>query len=153
MAAAAGSSSTTGSYWVTWQDTSDTATAKASALLWGPQANAPAQVQGMLQAGPFPTKAAAQAYENAIGTNAILPPPGTPIVGDIPAPSNPLAFLGFLGDIGHWLGIAVAALTDKYTWISVGWLLLGLVLVVISLYMLGKGSGVLPSAVPVPVPV
>jgi hypothetical protein len=92
----------------------------------------------------FSTQAAAQAYISSESS----------LAGSGNLPSVPgLAALGWLQDIGHWLGVAVAALTDKYTWISVGWLLLGLLLVVIALYMLGKRTDVLPSAVPVPVPV
>jgi hypothetical protein len=137
-------------WWVTWQNLPDGTAARKSALIWGPQAKAPAQRAGWFEAGPFPTAAAAQAYKNAIGTGSVLPPPGTPIVGSVQAPANP--FAGLI-EIGHWIGKLVTALTDPHMWISLGWLLLGLILVIFAVWTLGRNEGVIPNAVPVPVPV
>jgi hypothetical protein len=110
--------------------------------------------------GPFATKADAQAWVTGpgaqyfgAGKTNVAPPSDLPVTAGTPGLSNPLAALGWLQDIGHWFGVAVTALTDKSTWISVGWLLLGLVLVIIALLILAKRTDLLPSAVPVPVPV
>ena len=75
--------------------------------------------------GPYPNQAAAQAAANTPGGGF----PGANIPGEIHV-SNPLAFLGWLQDIGHWVGVAVAAITDRYMWISLGWLFLGFILLV-----------------------
>lgn len=89
----------TGQYWVTWADTSNTTAAKTSAIIWGPQATAPAQLAGFFQGGPFATKADAQAYKNAIGS-------------DIPK-VNPLSGLNAVGDF-------FGRLTEASTWERVG---------------------------------
>jgi len=98
-------------YWVTWKDESDSKAARASALIWGlPDGQSPPQLSGHFEAGPFDTRAEAVRYESAIGTGAILPPPGTPIVGNIHLPSNPLAAVGdFFSKLGQgetWVRIA-----------------------------------------------
>lgn len=91
--------SASGQYWVTWKDVGDPAAARKSAILWGPQAHPPAQLSGYFQAGPFATKADAQAYENSIGTGEIIPHAGTPIIGSTSVksllPSWSLIFGGF----------------------------------------------------------
>jgi hypothetical protein len=42
--------------------------------------------------------------------------------------------LGWLEEIGHWIGVAVTDLTDVHMWISLGWLGLGLILIMIGLF-------------------
>lgn len=74
-------------------------------------------------AGPFPTKAAAQAWIDAQQS------PG------LPALPNPLSFLSTIGNIGHWAGIAVAAVTDIHFWISLGWIWLGFMLLVVGIVL------------------
>ena len=64
-------------------------------------------------AGPFQTKAQAQAWITQQGTGAF------------PTPPNPLAFLGWLQEAGHYVGLLVSALLDVHLYISLGWLLLG----------------------------
>lgn len=80
--------------------------------------------QGHTVAGPFATKAEADAW---IAQRTAGPP--------LPSIPNPLSFLGWLQDIGHWTGILVASLTDIHMWISLGWLGLGLILLVIGFMM------------------
>jgi hypothetical protein len=121
------------SWWVTWKDEADGNAARASALIWGPQSSAPPQISGMFEAGPFPTLKAAQAYEKAIGTNAIVPPPGTPIIGDVqPSSLNPLTglsaigdFFGRLGEPQTWLRLAEFAIGGTLIFIAVNHLLDG----------------------------
>lgn len=74
-------------------------------------------------AGPFPTKAAADAWIAAQQSP------------DFPSLPNPLSFLSTLGNIGHWAGIFTAAVTDVHTWISVGWLGLGLGLLLLGIVL------------------
>lgn len=104
--------------------------------------------------GPYTTKAQAQSEANpnsslfqqaALGANAGLQQ-------SIGTPGNPLAFLGYLGEIGHWIGKFVTDITDVHMWISLGWLFLGLVLLVLGILAWLKHENLLPPA-PVPVPV
>jgi hypothetical protein len=53
--------------------------------------------------------------------------------------------------IAHWLGEAVAHILDIHMWRSIGWITLGLVLMVLGLLLWLKKENYLPSAVPVPV--
>lgn len=80
-------------------------------------------------AGPFATQADAQNWisqqSNPIGN----------LVPSIPNPFGFLAALGWIQEIGHWVGIAVAAVTDLHTWISIGWLALGFWMLVIGILL------------------
>lgn len=58
---------------------------------------------------------------------------------------------GWLKDIGHWIGEAVAHLLDVHMWRSIGWIVLGAVLLIIGILLWLKKENYLPSAVPVPV--
>lgn len=111
------------SYWVTWPDESNGPAAQAAALIWGPQASAPAQLSGWFEAGPFATEADAQTYKSQIGTGAILPAAGTPIVGDVTAP---LTGINAIGDFFQ-------RLTQSATWIRVAEVALGTVVIVVAL--------------------
>lgn len=71
--------------------------------------------------------------------------------GLFPGVSNPLAFLGWLQDIGHWIGVFVSAITDGAMWRSLGWITLGLILMVVGILMLLRKMDVLPDVVPIPV--
>lgn len=62
--------------------------------------------------------------------------------------SNPLAWLGA---IAHWIGEAVAHILDVHMWRSIGWIVLGVVLMVAGIILWLKKENYLPSAVPVPV--
>ena len=62
--------------------------------------------------------------------------------------SNPLAWLGA---IAHWIGEAVAHILDVHMWRSIGWIVLGVVLMVAGILLWLKKENYLPSAVPVPV--
>lgn len=79
--------------------------------------------QAHVAAGPFPTKAAAEAWVSAQTSPSL---PGLP---------NPLSFLSLIGNVGHWIGVFVAAVTDVHLYISLGWLLLGLVLLTMGLIL------------------
>lgn len=81
-------------------------------------------------AGPFPTQAAAQQWINQQENNL----PGLPLPS-IPNPFGFLAALDWIQEIGHWFGIAVAAITDVHMWISLGWLTLGFWLLVIGILL------------------
>jgi hypothetical protein len=48
---------------------------------------------------------------------------------DIPNP------LSGIGAVGHWIGLAVKHLTDGAMWRSIGWLLLGMILVIAGVYL------------------
>lgn len=79
-------------------------------------------------AGPFATQADAQNWINQQGSiGGILP--------SIPNPFGFLAALGWIQEIGHWVGIAVAAVTDIHMWISLGWLALGFWMLVIGILL------------------
>lgn len=85
-------------------------------------------------AGPFKTKAEAQAWIAAQTAGPSLP--------------NPLAFLGWIQEIGHWIGVAVAYVTDGAMWRSIGWIVLGGILALAGILLwLGKLSGVGPADV------
>lgn len=81
-------------------------------------------------AGPFTTDKAAQAWVTA-HTKLPFPFPHFP---------NPFGFLAWIQDIGHWVGILVANITDIHMWISLGWLLLGGFLAVIGLWLWVRGT-------------
>jgi hypothetical protein len=134
-------------YWVTWTRTGDETAARKSALIWGPQPDPPPQLSDKFLAGPFRTKQAAQAYEDAIGKNTLIPPPGTPVVGNVQVP-NPLSGLAA---IGAALAKAVGYLSDLSMWRSLGWLLLGAVLIILGIVLWLKKENFLPSVVPLPV--
>lgn len=76
-------------------------------------------------AGPFSTQSAAQAWITQQQGGGL----------SFPAPPNPLAFLGWLQEFGHYAGLIVAAVTDVHTYISLGWLFLGLQLVMLGVVL------------------
>jgi hypothetical protein len=86
--------------------------------------------QWVVAAGPFPNQAAAQTWVKDHTKNP-FPFPHFP---------NPFGFLAWIQDIGHWVGIAVANITDIHMWISLGWLALGGFLVVIGLWLWVRGT-------------
>lgn len=96
-------------YWVTWKDESDATAARKSAIIWGPQLNAPPQLSGWFLAGSFATKADAQAYKNDIGKNTLLPPKGTPILGGQKIP-NPL---GGIDDVIKYVAAGAKWISDR----------------------------------------
>ena len=74
-------------------------------------------------AGPFPSKQQAQNWITAQGAGAF------------PTPPNPLAFLSWIQEAGHYAGLLVATLTDVHLYISLGWLVLGFILLVTGIAM------------------
>lgn len=82
----------------------------------------------VVAAGPFTTQADAQKWVKA---HQKLQLPGLP---------NPFGFLAWIQDIGHWVGILVANVTDIHMWISLGWLALGGFLVLIGLWLWVRGT-------------
>lgn len=73
-------------------------------------------------AGPFPTRAAAEAYISQ----------HTPVQRGINAVTGAFSWLQ---DIGHWVGIAVAYITDGAMWRSIGWVALGAALLIIGIIL------------------
>lgn len=104
--------------------------------------------------GPFKTQADA---EKDAGKG---PVPGTGGLTNVQASGgadvrfpklpNPL---GWLQDIAHWIGEAVAHFLDLYMWRSILWVALGAVLMILGIYLWLKQQGLVPKATPVPVPV
>lgn len=95
---------------------------------------------GKILGGPYATEAEAEKAfpQGSHGTTTVPKDEGPPTVNAEPAHfSNPL---DALGEIAHWLGVGIIAITDKYMWISIGWLLLGLVLLVLGIYVLVRSS-------------
>lgn len=93
--------------------------------------------------GPFATEAEAKAAQNPQQQS---PNPVTDITTAAQnANFNPL---GWLGAIGHWIGEAVAHILDVHMWRSIGWITLGVVLLVLGLLLWLKKENYLPSAVP-----
>lgn len=81
-------------------------------------------------AGPFPTEAAArQKILDLENQNTF------PAAPSIPNPFGFLAALGWIQEIGHWVGLAVSAVTDIHMWISVGWLVLGFWMLVVGILL------------------
>jgi hypothetical protein len=99
--------------------------------------------------GPYLTEADAEhaAPQGSSGSTKVATGV-TPAVNDLP--ENPLSFLG---EIGHWIGVFVTDITDVYMWISLGWIALGLLLLVLGVVWLLRKTGIIPNTVPVPVPV
>jgi hypothetical protein len=89
-------------FWVTWTRTGDETAARKSAMIWH-SPTAPPQLSNMFLAGPFRTQQAAQAYADAIGKNTLIPTPGTPIVGNVQAPSLPKWLLNITGLSGWFM--------------------------------------------------
>lgn len=130
-----------GQYWVTWPDITDKNQARQRALIWGPQDKPPPQVTSpvrMFLGGPFQTRAAAQTYKNAIGKGAIVPPTGTPIVGNVHVP-NPLSGLQAIGKF-------FADLSQANTWIRLAEGLLGLALIAVGLAKITNADTTLKKA-------
>jgi hypothetical protein len=94
-------------------------------------------------AGPFDTKAEAESWQSSAVAAGANPVSAAALAAGV---TNPLAFLG---EIGHWFGILVSALTDVHLWISLGWLTLGLVLLGFGIVFWLKKENYLPNVVPV----
>lgn len=84
--------------------------------------------------GPYPTKAAAEAAGQKL-SQPFGPQPPTGLPTGIPNPFGFLAALGWIQEIGHWVGLAVAAITDIHMWISLGWLALGFWMLVVGILL------------------
>lgn len=81
-------------------------------------------------AGPFATEAEARAEILKLENQGQFPP-----APSIPNPFGFLAALGWIQEIGHWVGLAVSAVTDIHMWISVGWLALGFWMLVVGILL------------------
>jgi len=79
---------------------------------------APAKPE-LYAAGPFPTQAKAQEWITSKEQK-------------FPQLPNPLSGIGA---VGHWVGLAVEHLADGAMWRSLGWLLLGMILVIAGVYL------------------
>ena len=74
----------------------------------------------LVDSGPYKTQAEADAAAAKLRS---APVPGTPVPG-IPNPFS------WIGAVSHWVGDFVLSVTDVHMWISVGWILLGAMLVI-----------------------
>lgn len=81
-------------------------------------------------AGPYATEAEARAKILELENQTTFPP-----APSIPNPFGFLAALGWIQEIGHWVGLAVSAVTDIHMWISLGWLALGFWMLVIGILL------------------
>ena len=81
-------------------------------------------------AGPFATEAEARQKILDLENQGQFPP-----APSIPNPFGFLAALGWIQEIGHWVGLAVAAVTDVHMWISLGWLSLGFWMLLIGILL------------------
>jgi hypothetical protein len=135
-----------GKFWVTWKDESDDTAARNSAIIWGPQADPPAQRAGWFLAGAFATRADARAYKNAIGKGTLKPPPGTPVFGGQKIP-DPLSGIDAVGSFFNKLG-------DRATWIRVAKVVIGAIMIIAGLVRMGvPGAEKIASKLPPVVPV
>jgi hypothetical protein len=103
---------------------------------------------GAVVAGPFQTQQEAQQALNGISSQ-----PGSDIAAKggptfhIPNPLHGIDEVA--GAVTGFFGV----LTDVTLWRSLGWLLLGVALIILGLYLWLKKQDIIPDAVPVPVPV
>jgi hypothetical protein len=111
------------------------------------QAPIDAGIPGQTNAG-FPTKAAAQAAADAFNKN-----PGPP-VGGVTGPSvapnltNPV---GGIFEVGAVLKAFFQQITRVEMWRSLGWIALGVVMIIVGASLWLRKEGFIPDAVPVPV--
>jgi hypothetical protein len=98
-------------------------------------------VDGTLD-GPFSTRAEARGAEKKERTTPI------PQIGTPPGIGNPLSGIERVGAV---LEAADRQLTDAALWRSLGWIALGVILIVLGLVLWLRKSGVIPDVVPVPV--
>jgi hypothetical protein len=79
--------------------------------------------------GPFNTREDAQkAAAGAVGSGS----GSISTQGPVASFQNPL---DALGEIAHWAGVIVTALSDIHMWISLGWLVLGLILIIVGILL------------------
>jgi len=99
----------------------------------GTEAQIRAQHPGAQLFGPFATRAQAVTEMNKQRQHQGVPGGGPPL-------PNPLGFLAWIQDVGHWIGVFVASITDIHMWISIGWLLLGGFLLLVGLWLWVRGT-------------
>lgn len=87
---------------------------------------------------------------NAQGKSTGHVGPGkNPVTEALPQVKDPLIWLR---DIGHWIGEFVEHVLDVHMWRSIGWITLGIVLMVLGIFLwLGKSGQVEPLPIPRPV--
>ena len=106
--------------------------------------------------GPYPSPGDAQRAAPQGSSGSTKSATGVaPTENALPQPlPNPL---DALAEIGHWIGAFVTDITDVYMWISLGWIFLGLLLLIVGLMWLLKKTGIIPQGggglPPIPVPV
>lgn len=92
--------------------------------------------QALIDSGPYATQAEAQAAAQKLQS---APIPGTGI-------PNPFSWVGA---VAHWIGDFVLSLTDVHMWISLGWIVLGGLMVLVGLNLWlgisGKVTGAMNS--------
>lgn len=100
--------------------------------------------EGKVAAGPFSTRAEALAAEGKLDAGGTPQAPGATGFS-IPNPLHGVDELA--GAVTGFFRV----ITDAALWRSLGWLLLGLALMVMGLVLWLRKSGVIPDVVPVPV--
>jgi hypothetical protein len=107
---------------------------------------ASATTPGNVDSGPYATKAEADAaLSNATASGAN---PVSGIAANVSIP-NPFSWVGA---IAHWVGDLVGHLTDAAMWKSIGWMTLGIVLVIMGILLWVKQNAA-SGPMPVPIPV
>jgi len=94
---------------------------------------------GTLNPGPEHSNPQGYTLDKFPGWVKDIPVIGPIIAGGASAESG-------LSEAGHWIGVLVAAITDPHLWISLGWLLLGIMLLIAGLYLLVRLSSAYKSA-------
>ena len=89
----------------------------------------PTTSQSTTVAGPLPSKAAAEKWIAATEAGPVKVK--LPDI-DLPHIPNPLSGIGA---VGHWLGEAVLHIIDAPMWRSLGWIVLGALLVIAGIYL------------------
>lgn len=64
------------------------------------------------------------------------------------ASDNPIAGLEGIAKVAGDIGFGV---TDGKMWRSLGWIVVGAILLLLGVWMLAKGSGAIPNIIPIPV--
>lgn len=113
-----------------------------------------AALQGVIRGGPFKTKAEADASitkhqkETPHGSTVTYSHESPQQQAGVPGLSNPLSGID---QIGADLEAFYKDITDGKMWRSLGWLVLGLTLVIAGIFLWLKGSNLIPDVMPIPV--
>lgn len=103
---------------------------------------------GVVEGGPFNTQQDAQKFLDGLkttpGGSDIAPSGGI----DLPHLPNPLSGIERAGKV---LESAYKMITDAAMWRSLGWIILGVILIIAGIYLFLKKQDLIPDVVPIPV--